>query len=341
MDSHPPRLPSGSQTTSARDRTIISMRGRGHTLQEIADRVDLTRERVRQIIEASGEAPSASEVRTARTQRDREQVAEARAVLLEVYRAGGDVGLAAAELGIAPGVAEPVVRDEVAPADRALRSVNSARSTHVRYTDEKLLDGIRWVAGRLGRTPSTDEYTRLARSEALASTPTITNRFETWGAAVTAAGLEPNRARRSYSRKWTEDACWAVLERLVKELGDAPTVQQYELIAAGRDDLPSSATIRNRLGRWSEVRATLVAGPRHDPILARLGLSSDAPPEARDERLWLAHLEGAVSDEELVHLLERDLFTWDSSYGPDPRGDRPPSTLGESEGPAGHLRARE
>jgi hypothetical protein len=36
-------------------------------------------------------------------------------------------------------------------------------------------------------------------------------------------------------------------------------VSSYDRHAAGRRDLPSSATLRNRLGRWSLISAQLVA----------------------------------------------------------------------------------
>jgi hypothetical protein len=36
-------------------------------------------------------------------------------------------------------------------------------------------------------------------------------------------------------------------------------VLSYERHAAGRRDLPSSATLRNRLGRWSAITAQLAA----------------------------------------------------------------------------------
>jgi hypothetical protein len=36
-------------------------------------------------------------------------------------------------------------------------------------------------------------------------------------------------------------------------------VLTYERFAAGRSDLPSSATIRNRLGRWSSLAARVAA----------------------------------------------------------------------------------
>jgi len=50
-----------------------------------------------------------------------------------------------------------------------------------------------------------------------------------------------------------------VLRRVVDELGEIPSVLAYERLAAGRSDLPSSATLRNRLGRWSFIAARLAA----------------------------------------------------------------------------------
>ena len=62
------------------------------------------------------------------------------------------------------------------------------------------------------------------------------------------------RARRS-----TEDACWEALARAVEALGEIPSVLAYERHAAGRAELPSSATVRNRLGRWSAITTQLAA----------------------------------------------------------------------------------
>jgi len=100
----------------------------------------------------------------------------------------------------------------------------------------------------------------MARGLELPSLPTVLNRMGGWTRAVRAAGLTPivptGTARR---RRWTEGACWAALRRVADELGEIPTVLAYERHAAGRHDLPSSATVRNRLGRWSAITAQLAA----------------------------------------------------------------------------------
>jgi hypothetical protein len=67
---------------------------------------------------------------------------------------------------------------------------------------------------------------------------------------------EPARTRRL---RWTDTACWEALGQAVDALGEVPTVLAYERYAAGRSNLPSSATIRNRLGRWSSLSTRLAA----------------------------------------------------------------------------------
>jgi hypothetical protein len=102
-----------------------------------------------------------------------------------------------------------------------------------------------------------------------------------WSNAITAAGLRPvaPAPARTRSRRWTEDACWQALTRVVAELGEIPSVLAYERFAAGRDDLPSSATIRNRLGRWSSL-VTRLAAERELALHAAQGLAPSVPAPA-------------------------------------------------------------
>ena len=78
--------------------------------------------------------------------------------------------------------------------------------------------------------------------------------------ALRATGMEPITApTRARKRRWTDEACWTALRKVVRELGEIPTVLAYERHAAGRPELPSSATLRNRLGRWSSITTQLAA----------------------------------------------------------------------------------
>ena len=116
------------------------------------------------------------------------------------------------------------------------------------------------VATRVGRVPSAKEYALHARELNYPSLPTVLNRMGGWTHALRAAGMDPlSAAARARKRRWTEEACWTALRKVVRELGEIPTVLAYERHAAGRAELPSSATLRNRLGRWSAITTQLAA----------------------------------------------------------------------------------
>ena len=128
------------------------------------------------------------------------------------------------------------------------------------YSDRDIIVALTSAATRVGRVPSAKEYAALARTLDYPSLPTILNRMGGWAHALRAAGMEPLSAPgRARKRRWTEEACWAALRRVADELGEIPSVLAYERHAAGRPELPSSATVRNRLGRWSSISAQLAA----------------------------------------------------------------------------------
>jgi hypothetical protein len=56
-------------------------------------------------------------------------------------------------------------------------------------------------------------------------------------------------------RHWTYDATLAALVRCAEENGGRlPSSTKYKVIGSERDDMPSFPTVRNRIGRWSQVR---------------------------------------------------------------------------------------
>lgn len=56
-------------------------------------------------------------------------------------------------------------------------------------------------------------------------------------------------------RFWTSERIVKVLTDLARENGNRlPSSTQYQKIAPKREDLPSFATVRNRVGRWTAVR---------------------------------------------------------------------------------------
>lgn len=246
--------------TKQRRRQMRDLRERGFSLDEIARRFGVSRERVRQILRAYGE-PDPDVVADARRRRNAQLAEERVDELLTLWRAGHEPRDAASALGLQAAACRSTIARFATDVDKAARraTLSGARGAKT-YSDRDIIVALRAIAAGLGRVPSAKEYALLARGLDLPSLPTVLNRMGGWSRAVTAAGMTPLGARPSTRRRrWTESACLDALRRVAAELGEIPTVAAYDRHATGRPDLPSSATLRNRLGRWSTIVARLAA----------------------------------------------------------------------------------
>jgi len=274
-------LYAGAGLAAARPRDDRSAQ-QGWNLDEIGLRYGVSRERVRQIL-CANDGPPARDVAAARRRRIERQAEAHVDELLALWRAGEQPGSAASTVGVQAAACRSTIARFATEVDRAARraSLADARGRVRTYSDRDILVSLTAVAGRLGRSPSPKEYATLARELTLPSLPTVLNRMGGWTSAIRAAGLTPLGAnRRTRARRWTDDACWTALRRVVAELGEIPTVLSYERHSADRSDLPSSATLRNRLGRWSAITTQLAA----ERALARLAQRSDQPEPAAELR---------------------------------------------------------
>lgn len=242
-----------------RVRQMAALREQGWGLDEIAARFEVSRERVRQILRAQG-GPDSRAVAEARRVRTR-QLAEARIdELLALWRVGEDPSSAARRLGLQGAACRGAIERFATDVDRAARAAGMARArSSPTYSDRDIALALTSTAGRLGRVPSARQYAVLAHDMQLPSLATILSRMGGWSNAVAVAGLRPAAPLRSRTRRWTDEACWTALQRAVDELGEIPSVRAYERLAVAHPDLPSSATIRNRLGRWSALTGRLAA----------------------------------------------------------------------------------
>jgi uncharacterized protein (DUF433 family) len=238
---------------------MAALRQQGWSLDEIAVRYEVSRERVRQILRAHG-GPEPQDIAVARRRRA-ERLAEERIdELLAFWRAGEGPASVAAKLGLQTAACRATIERFATDVDRAARTVSlaAARAAPM-YSDGDITLALTSAAAQLGRVPSAKEYAAVARSGRLPSLATVLNRMGGWSRALATAGLRAAPPARPRSRRWTEETCWDALRRAADELGEIPSVLAYERFAAGRSDMPSSATIRNRLGRWSTLAARLAA----------------------------------------------------------------------------------
>jgi hypothetical protein len=172
---------------------------------------------------------------------------------------------AARTLDLQPAACRNAIAGRATDFDRAARkaSLGRARTAAKTYSDSDIAAALTSVAVSLGHVPRVKEYEAFASTCGCPSLATVVNRMGGWTNAVKAAGLtHASTPARTRSRRWTADACWTAVRRAVAELEQIPTVVMYDRHAAGRPDLPSSATLRNRLGRWSTITTQLLAEQR-------------------------------------------------------------------------------
>lgn len=243
-----------------RVRRMQTLREQGWSLDEIALRFGVSRERVRQIMRAHG-GPAPEDIAEARRRRAEAQAEGRIDELLERWRAGKPPRVAASELGLQAAACRSTIERFATDADRAARkaSMAGARWTQT-YSDRDIILALVSAATQVGRVPSAKEYALHARQLNYPSLPTVLNRMGGWTQALRATGMAPlTTPSKTRKRRWTEAACWDALRAVVDELGEMPTVLAYERHAADRPELPSSATLRNRLGRWSSITTQLAA----------------------------------------------------------------------------------
>jgi transcriptional regulator with XRE-family HTH domain len=243
-----------------RVRQMQSLRQQGWSLDEIALRFGVSRERVRQILRAHG-GPDSQDIADARRRRAEAQAEERIDELLALWRAGEQPRSAADKLGLQAAACRSTIDRFATDVDRAARKASMAGARRIQlYSDRDIIVALTSVGARVGRVPSAKEYALHARELNYPSLPTVLNRMGGWAHAVRAAGMQPlSSVQHRRKRRWTEESCWAALRAVADELGATPTMLAYERHAAGREELPSAATLRNRLGRWSSITTELAA----------------------------------------------------------------------------------
>ncbi len=260
-------IPGLSVGTAQRDAMIVDMRGDGATLQSIADLFGISKERVRQISEKAGLAPS-----VVWEKRKQEQQVAAEAVLslaMTKWRSGEDPRDIAKALNVSAVALSEQINKSASEADSAARrGAINARSgaSSKRYSDEELVAGVRHAASHLGRVPTSTQYAKLSAQLGLPSIASIHNRL-TWAGALKAAGFPPPVRRRTYEVKWTRELCLELLAGVAVKFGHIPSYQEYEEIYHNEAGLPSGPTVRNRVGGWTRVR---------ELVAQRLDISSQA-----------------------------------------------------------------
>jgi len=233
-------------------RAMSEMRARGDTLQTIATRFGVTRERVRQVINKAG-GPGKEQAKAAKAAssvRKNKDVANQVAALMrdgeyEIVVLARKLKLSESKLraAVGPSINSKFVRPVLQPK---------------RWSNAKIVGAIQTAANG-GSSLTTSAYTAAVKAGEV-NGPTVIvaiHRFGTWAMACEAAGLKGSGAR-GRGGAITKAVGLGDLVKFLDGRVSPKTAAKYEEWARRRK-ATSLGTLRNLYGSWS---AALIAGRR-------------------------------------------------------------------------------
>ena len=238
-----------------RDNAILAMRMKGKTLEEIGLTFGLTRERVRQIISKFGpdiDFPNITELRR------KEKEGELRTIAVEISANWNSFRkYDFAKLAKEYNVSIPVIRQIVTKVQHAYLSANEESHIEKQWTSDDCIEVLK-EAATYAFPLTVLEYRRLIESKSIIGPtfPIFCSRFGSWADACTAAGVETGIAQREYDSAWSDSDLVRIVRQFLWESRDTSwSIQNYDKWrAAHESQMPSTGSLRNRLGTWSEIR---------------------------------------------------------------------------------------
>jgi len=238
-----------------RDNAILAMRLEGKTLEEIGLSFELTRERVRQIISKFGSDlifPDVTEMRR------KEKEDELRGIAIEISANWNSFRkYDFAKLAREYNLSVPVIRQLVTKVQHAYLSANEETHIEKQWTADDCI-GVLKEAATYSFPLTVLGYRRLIQSNTIAgpTLPIFYSRFGSWNEACAAAGVETGIALREYDSTWSDSDLVRIVRQFLWESKESSwSIQNYDKWRASHESqMPSTGSLRNRLGTWSEIR---------------------------------------------------------------------------------------
>ena len=239
-----PLPPAIFDTMDERNRYVVQMREAGHTLQSIGDSLNLTREMIRLITKAN-EGPSA---RTVRVNREVKKKAEALAVFRDLGTA--DVKTLAVHLDEKPARVRQLL-------GKQSKKLSKGRMNFEKiFSDKDLLVILRLASEKVGGPLTTNKYKKLKIQPTIA---VYLARFGSWKQACEKAGVKHGPTRRtSYMRAHSEEDMLAYIASYLADPRTNGSALGYEEWQRKVEGAPSLSLIRQRIGKWNDIKARLV-----------------------------------------------------------------------------------
>ena len=232
------------ETVEERNRYVVEKRGEGFTLQTIADSLGLTREMIRLIVNAKS-GPSAQTVREIRKVKQSAEVRSAAKNMTEP-----DIDVLADRLHVDPTKVRKLL------GSKAKKYPQGRRNFEQEFTNEELISILQKYSKIANGPLSAKKFIDLG------GTPTIAiffARFGSWMKACEAAGIESGKVvRDNYVRAHTEESMLAFIESYLADPRTNGSAAGYDIWQRSVEGAPSLALIRQRMGRWNDIKARIL-----------------------------------------------------------------------------------
>ena len=226
-----------------RDKYIIKMRYEGHTLQEIGNSINLSRERIRQIIYMKS-GPSTETV-------GRIRLAKYKREILIIVKKNPDFNRAelAREIEISQDVLKRFLGQEIKRI-ASNKNVDQRR----RYSDSDLIEILRSAQLNSDGILTTANFIKNGGKPTIAI---FISRFGSWESACNLAGVTPGKGRSSYTRTHSKLQLLDFVERYLGDTESNGSAKGYDQWQKKYSDAPSLALLRQRLGKWNDIKREL------------------------------------------------------------------------------------
>lgn len=230
---------------SPEHQAMVAMRADGHTLEDIAQQFNLTRERVRQV--TSPHVP-ASEARASRRRRREAEVQEMQAAIEAAFVSGKSKYEVREEFNLTH---EEWIQATAAMDEYSKRVAASNRAIGFRkeYDDEVLLIALQDCAEEIGRTPGIYTFNDWIGNTSIAQS--LVARHDTWRQACVAAGLKPNKRHKNEKfggRKYSDEDVKLAYHRIRRIVGRRPTIGEWAELRQPNEI--TNHAIRKRYKHW-------------------------------------------------------------------------------------------
>lgn len=227
-----------------RNHYVVEKRLEGFTLEEIGGSIGVTRERVRQI-NTKMKGPTQKDVESIRLEKYKSQI-------IKILRVNPN--LDRTQLAMELGITGTVLKKYLGHSFLKVANAQGKSSPRI-YSDLDLINILKLAPKNPDGTLSAGMFKKDGGIPTIA---VFLTRFGSWNNACKAAGIPTTHGRQEYIRRNTDEELLQYVASFLEDPRGNGTAAGYETWQRLNKDAPSLSLIRQRLGKWNDLKKKLI-----------------------------------------------------------------------------------